>query len=127
MEKVSPTKVGERIRSIRGERTQTEFAKYLNVRKQNYISRYERGRIPSPELLVKIADMGKVTIDWLLTGKKTRGAALEVRESAIPYGKSVISGEMERVLVQLKGSEKKALIKLVRSYGKGIRTGSEKR
>ena len=70
MEKVSPQKVGERIRAVRGKRTQTEFAKALGVKKQNYISRYERGRIPSPDLLVRIAEMGKVSIDWLLTGKR---------------------------------------------------------
>lgn len=69
MEKVSPQKVGERIRAVRGNRTQEKFAKAIGVRKQNYISRYERGRIPSPELLVRIAKMGGVSIDWLLTGK----------------------------------------------------------
>ena len=69
MEKVSPDKVGERIRSVRGDKTQTEFAKEIGVKKQNYISRYERGRIPSPDLLVRIAEMGKVTVDWILTGK----------------------------------------------------------
>lgn len=70
MEKISPQKVGERIRAVRGKRTQTEFAKALGVKKQNYISRYERGRIPSPDLLVRIAEMGRVSIDWLLTGKR---------------------------------------------------------
>jgi transcriptional regulator with XRE-family HTH domain len=74
MEKISPQKVGERIRAVRGKRTQTEFAKALGVKKQNYISRYERGRIPSPDLLVRIAEMGRVSIDWLLTGKKGAGS-----------------------------------------------------
>jgi len=69
MEKVSPDKVGKRIRSVRGDKTQTEFAKEIGVKKQNYISRYERGRIPSPELLVRIAKTGKVSVDWILTGK----------------------------------------------------------
>ncbi|MFY9268533.1 MAG: helix-turn-helix transcriptional regulator [Candidatus Manganitrophaceae bacterium] len=75
MEKISPEKVGERIRLVRGNRTQTEFAKALGVKKQNYISRYERGRIPAPDLLVRIAEMGKVSIDWLLTGKRAIGRA----------------------------------------------------
>jgi transcriptional regulator with XRE-family HTH domain len=76
MEKISPQKVGERIRAVRGKRTQTEFAKALGVKKQNYISRYERGRIPSPDLLVRIAEMGRVSIDWLLTGKRGGGKAI---------------------------------------------------
>ena len=69
MQKFSPAQVGQRIRAIRGKVTQTDFAKILGVHKQNYISRYERGRVPSPELLIKIADYGKVSLDWLLTGK----------------------------------------------------------
>jgi transcriptional regulator with XRE-family HTH domain len=69
MQKFSPAQVGQRIRMIRGRMTQTDFAKVLGVYKQNYISRYERGRVPSPDLLIKIADHGRVTLDWLLTGK----------------------------------------------------------
>jgi transcriptional regulator with XRE-family HTH domain len=75
MKKVSAQEVGERIRAVRGKKTQTEFAKALGVKKQNYISRYERGRIPSPDLLVQIARMGRVSIDWLLTGKPGRAGA----------------------------------------------------
>ncbi len=81
MEKISPQKVGERIRAVRGKRTQTEFAKALGVKKQNYISRYERGRIPSPDLLVRIAEMGRVSIDWLLTGKRGSKAVAAPQQS----------------------------------------------
>ncbi|MFQ5587850.1 MAG: helix-turn-helix domain-containing protein [Nitrospiria bacterium] len=85
MEKVSPDKVGERIRAVRGKQTQTEFANVLGVKKQNYISRYERGRIPSPDLLVRIAEVGRVTTDWLLTGQRggARGAALAQKSKPI--------------------------------------------
>lgn len=69
MKRFSPGQVGQRIRAIRGRMTQTDFAKVLGVYKQNYISRYERGRVPSPDLLIKIADLGKASLDWLLTGK----------------------------------------------------------
>ncbi len=72
MQKFSPGQVGQRIRMVRGRLTQTDFAKVLGVYKQNYISRYERGRVPSPELLIKIADHGRVSIDWLLTGKSAK-------------------------------------------------------
>ena len=69
MKNVSKTLVGQRIRAIRGKMNQTDFAKTIGVRKQNYVSRYEHGRIPNPELLVRIANYGKVTVDWLLTGR----------------------------------------------------------
>lgn len=69
MKRVSKSQVGQRIRRIRGKINQTDFAKMIGVRKQNYVSRYEHGRIPNPELLVRIAQHGKVTVDWLLTGR----------------------------------------------------------
>ncbi|HEY4485794.1 MAG TPA: helix-turn-helix transcriptional regulator [Nitrospiria bacterium] len=69
MKKVSGAQVGQRIRAIRGKVTQTDFARLIGVRKQNYVSRYEHGRIPNPALLVRIAEYGKVTVDWMLTGR----------------------------------------------------------
>ncbi|HLB94685.1 MAG TPA: helix-turn-helix transcriptional regulator [Nitrospiria bacterium] len=69
MVKVSNNLVGHRIKKVRGNRTQTGFARAIGVRKQNYISRYEHGRIPSPNLLVRIANYGRTSVDWLLTGK----------------------------------------------------------
>jgi transcriptional regulator with XRE-family HTH domain len=69
MKNVSKTQVGQRIRAIRGKMNQTDFARTIGVRKQNYVSRYEHGRIPNPELLVRIANYGKVSVDWLLTGR----------------------------------------------------------
>jgi transcriptional regulator with XRE-family HTH domain len=67
--KVSGTQVGQRIRASRGQTSQTDFARIIGVRNQNYISRYERGRIPNPELLVRIANHSKVSVEWLLTGR----------------------------------------------------------
>jgi transcriptional regulator with XRE-family HTH domain len=127
MEKVSPAKVGERIRAIRGNRTQTEFAKELGVRKQNYISRYERGRIPSPNLLAKIAEMGRVSVDWLLVGKKGRGGAVEVRESRSAYGKSPASAEIEGILSKLKPRDKTLFLKMVRKFAKDKRVARPRR
>lgn len=75
MAKVSASQVGQRIRAVRGKQTQTDFARQVGVRKQNYISRYEHGRIPNPDLLVKIAEIGKVSVDWLLTGRGRGPAA----------------------------------------------------
>ena len=67
--KVSAKQVGQRILEVRGKFTQTHFARAIGVRKQNYVSRYEHGRIPSPNLLVRIAKFGRTSVDWLLTGK----------------------------------------------------------
>lgn len=57
---LSAAEIGARIRAVRGNRTQVEFARGIGVRKQNYISRKKRNRIPSPELSVVIARTGRV-------------------------------------------------------------------
>ncbi len=73
MIKVKPELVGKRIRQVRRlamNQTQEQFAKKIGVKKQNYVSRYENGRIPSAQLLVIIANAGGKSVDWLLTGRK---------------------------------------------------------
>lgn len=58
---------GDRIRQIRGELTQSEFGKLFGV-KGNTVSRWEDGRLSDDETLKKVADHGKVTVEWLLRG-----------------------------------------------------------
>lgn len=65
--------IGKRIREIRTKKlrmNQTDFAAVIGAPKQNYVSRYERGRIPGDlEVFIRIAQAGGVSLDWLLTGK----------------------------------------------------------
>jgi transcriptional regulator with XRE-family HTH domain len=63
-----------RIRKIRGEITQKEFAVLMGV-SQGTINKYETG-IASPGVVVlkKIADHGKVTVEWLLHGEDRQAA-----------------------------------------------------
>jgi transcriptional regulator with XRE-family HTH domain len=60
---------GARIRKIRGDLTQEEFGKIFGV-KGNTISRWEDGRLSDEETLKRIAEFGRVTVEWLLTGEK---------------------------------------------------------
>lgn len=68
---VTKEAVGARIKQRRKEKglTQAKLAKAIRER-QNYVSRYENNRIPSPETLVKIARLLGVSIDWILTGEE---------------------------------------------------------
>ena len=66
---------GERLRSLRTQSgmTQTELAKRLGITK-SVVSYYERlERSPSPDVLIQLADIFRVTTDYLLgvTHKKT--------------------------------------------------------
>jgi transcriptional regulator with XRE-family HTH domain len=118
--RVTSASVGQRIKLIRGDLTQTEFAKILGIKKQNYISRYESGRIPAHEILVKIAEQGGVTVDWLLTGKlEGKKSGFETRETSPVYGLSRIDREINEIYMRLKPEDKKVLLRLLKGLVKG--------
>lgn len=104
--------VGERLKKIRGDLTQQEFANIFKV-KQNYISRYEAGRIPNPKLLLKIAEYGGVTVDWILTGNSGKKTPDMVKESTPPYGKDEIDKEIYGLLKKLKQKDKKTILMML--------------
>ncbi len=63
--------VGEKIRKIRKENnlTQTEFAKLFGIT-QDKLSKYETGLVGVPiEVLLKISEKFKISLNWLLKGK----------------------------------------------------------
>jgi transcriptional regulator with XRE-family HTH domain len=61
--------ISGRIRQIRGELKKGKFADLLGISRPNYY-KYEDGRKPPAEVLQKIAEYGRVTVKWLLTGKE---------------------------------------------------------
>ncbi len=63
--------IGQRIRLIRGNMTQTGFGKLLK-KSQDAISVYETDAVTPPlDVLAKLAEIGNVTIDWLIHGPST--------------------------------------------------------
>jgi transcriptional regulator with XRE-family HTH domain len=61
--------VGRRLRVLRGfDTTQEEFANQLGI-SQSQLSKYERGvAAPPADILLRIKEKLRVSIDWLLTG-----------------------------------------------------------
>lgn len=73
MARVDWIKITARIREIRRKAglNQTEFGRRLGGLSQVAISKYERGALKPPlEFLVAVADLGKVSLDWLVRGKQ---------------------------------------------------------
>jgi len=66
--------LGRRIRQLRGfEVTQEEFARKLGI-SQSQLSKYERGIVAPPaDVLMRIKEQFRVSIDWLLTGDNESG------------------------------------------------------
>ena len=75
--------IGGRIRKVRGELSQKEFGEQLGVQAAA-ISKYEKGRVPDSFLLKKIADLGGVTVEWLLHGEKGKA---HLQEAASPLAR----------------------------------------
>ena len=68
--RVNKKEVAKRIKKIRVidlDLNQAQFAKLLGTT-QTMVSRYERGTLPSADILVRIAQAGKTTIDYILLG-----------------------------------------------------------
>ena len=63
--------VGRRLREVRGfDMSQEEFADLLGI-SQSQLSKYERGvAAPAADVLVRIKERLRVSVDWLLTGQR---------------------------------------------------------
>ena len=69
MKKISGS-FGGRIRELRGDLTQAECAQLLDI-KQAMISRYEADKeMPSPPVLLRLAQFSGRPMEWLLTGQE---------------------------------------------------------
>lgn len=76
--------IGKRLRVIRGNVPQNQFAPLLKTTLRAY-QYYEQGEQKAPfPVLVSAAEIGKTSVDWILTGKepgvRERAASLEFLE-----------------------------------------------
>ena len=58
----------DRLASVRGDRSQRQFARDLGVFQQN-VNRYESGTTPHTDFLITLALKENISVDWLLLGK----------------------------------------------------------
>ena len=116
--------IGQRLKSIRGSRTQAEFSRQYSIHK-NTLARYERDeRAPDAELLLELANDG-YDVNWILIGK----GAEKIAEPAASYDEinweqleEVIKG-IEMIIAHKKRTmrpdRKAELIKLLYQYYTG--------
>ena len=72
----------QRLVSLRGNRSKAAFSRAIGLAPQVY-QRYEDGRVPSPDILAKIADRCCVSVDYLL-GRAPASAPANASESPSP-------------------------------------------
>ena len=61
-------KLPDRLATVRGDRSQRQFALDLGVFQQN-VNRYESGSTPHTDFLITLAMKENISLDWLLLGK----------------------------------------------------------
>ncbi len=92
----SPT-ICERLQAVRirhfGERGRAEFCRQLGIQSSTY-TLYEVSRVPPVELLVRVAELTGVRLEWLLTGSGEEFSQGESRPEGSPL--SVESPQTQR-------------------------------
>ncbi len=111
--------MGQRIRVIRGNKTQTDFGNLLG-KSQDAVSVYETDQVtPSLATLAQIAEMGNVTVDWLFHGP-AKGRK-NINQSFVFNGYVINPGApewtiMEKIVEIHDQKTKEKIVELVRSY-----------
>lgn len=80
--------LGRRIKYIRMSKglNQGDFAKTMDVETNIAVSRWETDKaIPSLDTLIKMSEVGKVTLDWLIKGGSTELALMSVKDNGLDY------------------------------------------
>jgi transcriptional regulator with XRE-family HTH domain len=89
--------VGARITMLMrtGRMTQQKFAAELGIT-QPAVSKYLQGRIPPPLVLLKMAQLANVSMEWILTGHTSRsgGAVAEIQAA---YDRQDLNAKIRRL------------------------------
>ena len=96
MKQLDKIQMSERIQQIMKNVgiTQKGLANYLNI-SQPAISLYLQGRMPPADILLKIAQLGDTTVEWILTGETDSSPQiLKIGEETTVYGSDRILHEL---------------------------------
>ncbi len=101
--------LGRRLKALRGKQSQAALASLLGI-SQEEISRFESGnRVPGVPLLIRLAELHRVTLDWLITGHSAEGSQ-SVRE---PDRISDVNEEILKKFRRLKNKDRTLILSLL--------------
>jgi transcriptional regulator with XRE-family HTH domain len=102
----SAVRLGQRLRRARGSLSQRELAKHIGA-SAAYLSRIERGeRVPSLQLLERIADALGVDLDWLRgRSSSTGGQKSRAINPAIAVELDAIEAALARIRAHMRSRE----------------------
>jgi transcriptional regulator with XRE-family HTH domain len=116
----------ERLRYRREELglSRFDFAKKLGLTNPSQISRYESGKsIPGAQILIKIAEILKIDLHWLLLGKSSPGVERwrqSYAELARTTGTYIISDNMRLEENRANMAHELMALRLKESQGEGV-------
>lgn len=117
--------VGARMRSLRGDLSQDEFASRLGVHKET-IGKYERDRmLPGSDVLTRLRQDWRVDINWLLTGEDASAPVSELNPGALAGAIAAIEELLHRRAMKLAPDKKGKLVALV--YAQMTKAGGDGR
>ena len=111
MNQVKKNSIGQRIEAIRRDQglTQAEFARVLKV-SQSAVSKYLNNRLPPADVLLRIARLGRTTMEWILTEEKAYWYVETVAEETADYDADL---SLARQISRLPQDARQALITLI--------------
>ena len=107
--------IGNRIKSVRGDRSQQQFAEELGISFRAY-RYYESGeRIPPGPVLSRLAEISGRSIEWILKGSEAKKVVADhVGESPGIYEINNISEKIVQLLLGMEHDDKAAALELIR-------------
>ena len=111
------TKVGYRIRIIRKEKgmTMEEFGKLVGDAKKSAVGNWERGdNFPNNERLKRIAEIGGISVEELLYGRKTKSTTNNIKITPIGNKYTIVikEGNQDRWLTVDEDTARELISKL---------------
>lgn len=94
--------MGERLRELRGERTQAEIASAIGIKSVTYATYENAQRDPTYKTLIKLADLHGVTTDYLLCRTDCKSPDVEIQGICQKTG---LSNKAVDALVELNQSD----------------------
>ena len=115
MEQLNLKSIRQRIEAIRRAQglTQAEFARALGV-SQSAISKYLNNRLPPADVLLRMAQLGRTTMEWILTGEKAYWYAGRVEDETAAYDADL---SLARAISRLPQDARQALVTLIHRLG----------
>ncbi len=112
--------IGERIKSIRGNLTQKEFAKQINADQSTVQNWENKNKLPKGDILQRIQEIFNVNINWLLTGdgdpylyRSSMNGSPRISESSGLYNKTGGLGQAVDQLAQILTSGNELIVRAI--------------